>query len=197
MPGRTTHEAFSAFVTPLADALKCVAHTKIEHSPGGRDVMDKKHSLFITGRDHNGYCRLNQSSIELRARMFYRIIADERPEYGPVRVTTAGYDYSVQTVDGTAVIDYHWHPVGLSHEARPHIHLGSAQLQPDAVLARSQHLLTGRIIFESVIRNLIGMGVKSYYDDWAALLDLCEAPHLLHRSWTQDYERETGRRIES
>jgi hypothetical protein len=128
--------------------------------------------------------------------MFYRIIRDERPDFGPYRVTTAGYDYSVQTADGTAVIDYHWHPVGLSHEVRPHVHLAAAQLRPDAVLANAHRLMTGRITFESVLRDLIGMGVRARYDDWANILDVCEAPHVLFRSWNQDYERETGKKIE-
>jgi hypothetical protein len=50
--------------------------------------------------------------------------------------------------------------------------------------------MTGLIAFESVIRDLIGMGVEPRYEDWTELLDICETPHLFHRSWTQDYERE-------
>jgi hypothetical protein len=176
----------------LTDALKCVAVAKITTSPGGRAVLNRKHSLLITGDDNNGYLRLRGLPLEFRARMFYKLIKDPRPEYGPYRATTLAYDYSLQTTDGAAVLEHHWHPTGLSHEVRPHIHIGSAQLSPDAVLAKKQHLLTGRITFESVLRDLIGMGVESRYDDWAELLDLCEAPHILFRSWTNDYERETG-----
>jgi hypothetical protein len=88
--------------------------------------------------------------------MFYMIIRDNRPDFGPYRVTTRGYDYSVRRADRSKVLDYHWHPAGLSHEQRPHIHLGSAQLADDAVLSNKQHLLTGRVTFESVIRDLIG-----------------------------------------
>ncbi|MFI7075622.1 hypothetical protein [Micromonospora sediminicola] len=90
--------------------------------------------------------------------MYYQIITDPREGYGPYRVTTRGYDYSVRQTDGAAVIDYHWHPVGLSHEKRPHLHLGSSQLRADAVLSNKQHILTGRLTFESVIRDLLGMG---------------------------------------
>jgi hypothetical protein len=197
MPGSSTHEAFEAFVSPLKDAFKCVARAKIEMSPGGRAVLDTKHSLYITGRANDGYLRLNSSRIELRARMFYMLITDDRPGYGPYRATTRGYDYSVRTTDRAAVVDYHWHPVGVSHEKRPHMHLGSTQLRPDAVLASKQHLLTGRITFESVIRDLIGMGVPALHHDWAELLDICEVPHVQHRSWSLDYESETGRRIDT
>lgn len=195
MPGRTPNDAFSAFITPLMDALKCVATTKIETSEGRRAVLGRKHNLHLTGRGNDGYLRLGRSGLELRARMYYEIITDNRPDYGPYRITTRGYSYSIRTADGGAVLHYHWHPVGQSHEKRPHMHLGSAQLQPNAILSSKQHLLTGRITFESVIRDLIGMGVEPRYDDWADLLDVCETPHLLHRTWTIDYERETGQKV--
>jgi hypothetical protein len=195
MPGKTPYEAFSAFVTPLADALKCVVgHPRIEFSSGGSAVLDTKHNLYLTGRhpDTDDYLRLGNTELELRARMFYLIITDDRKDYGPYRVTTRGYDYSVRKTDGTKVLDYHWHPTGLSDETRPHIHLGSAQLAPDAVLSNKQHLLTGRVTFEAVIRNLISMGVPARFPDWSDVLDLCETPHLLHRTWTTDYKQEVG-----
>jgi len=76
----------------LADALKCVVITKIEHSEGGAAVVDRKHNLYITGRGNDGYKRLGSSRLELRARMSYKIITDGRADYGPYRVTTLGYD---------------------------------------------------------------------------------------------------------
>src|SRR5437867_4773618 len=194
MPGKTPYEAFSAFVTPLADALSCVAHPYVEYSPGGSTVIGLKHILYLTRRDPDSddHLRLGGTHLELRARMFYLIIRDDREGYGPYRVTTRGYDYSVRMVDGSKVLDYHWHPTGLSHEKRPHVHLGSAQLADDAVLSNKQHLYTGRITFESVIRDLIGMGVPPRYEDWSDLLDLCETPHLLYRTWSTDYRQELG-----
>ncbi|MFY1688044.1 hypothetical protein [Plantactinospora sp. WMMB782] len=198
MPGRTPYEAFSAFVTPLADALKCVTWPKVATSPGGTALLDRKHNLHLTGPqgENDGYLLLRgEDDLEFRARMFYQIIEDRREGYGPYRCTTLGYDYSVRKPDGAAVVDYHWHPIGLSHERRPHIHLGSSQLRPDAVLSNKQHMLTGRTTLESVIRNLIGLGVRPRYPDWAAQLDICEGPHILYRTWTNDYEQETGRKV--
>ncbi|MBF5032271.1 MULTISPECIES: hypothetical protein [unclassified Micromonospora] len=197
MPGSTPHAAFSAFVTPMTDALNCVVHPRLAVSPGGQTLINQKHNLYLTGhqRETDGFLRLPRTDLEFRARMFYMIIEDPREDYGPYRVTTRGYDYSVRKTDGAAVIDYHWHPVGLSHEKRPHIHLGSSQLRPDAVLSNKQHILSGRVTLESVVRDLIGLGVPPRFEDYAALLDLCEAPHLLHRTWTNDYEQETGQSI--
>lgn len=57
--------------------------------------------------------------------------------YRPYRVTTRAYDYSLRTSDHRGVIDYHWHPTGLSDETQPHIHLGTTQLAEDAVLAKA------------------------------------------------------------
>lgn len=197
MPGSNPYEAFSAFITPLVDALKCVVHPQVTVSPGGQTVVGVKHNLYLTGTkvENDGYLRLGRSDIELRARMKYKIIQDSREGYGPFRVTTRGYDYSVRKADGTAVIDYHWHPTGKSNEVRPHIHIGSSQLRQDSILSNKHHLLCGRITFEAVIRNLIHQDVTPQFDDWSDLLDLCEAPHLLHRTWTLDYEQETGRKV--
>ncbi|MEU5786187.1 hypothetical protein ABZ754_00470 [Micromonospora purpureochromogenes] len=197
MPGSSPHAAFSAFVTPLTDALNCVVHPRVAVSPGGQNVINQKHNLYLTGhqRETDGFLRLPGTALEFRARMFYMIIEDQREDYGPYRVTTRGYDYSVRKTDGAAVIDYHWHPVGLSHEKRPHIHIGSSQLRSDAVLSNKQHILGGRVTLESVVRDLIGLGVPPRFKDYADLLDLCETPHLLHRTWTIDYEQETGQAI--
>jgi len=197
MPGSSPREAFNAFITPLADALKCVTEPIVAISPDGRAALNRKHGLYLTGHklDNDGYVATPGASLELRARMFYKIITDDRPDYGPYRITTLGYDYSVRRSDGAAVFDYQWHPRGLSHEKRPHIHIGSAELSADAVLSNKQHILTGRITFKAVLRNLIGLGVRARFDDWSDQLDLCEAPHLRYRTWTNDYEQETGRKV--
>ena len=197
MPGKNPHEAFSAFVTPLTDALKCVldlSRLRVAYSSGGNAVISRKHNLHLTGLhpDNDNYVRLPGTDLEFRARMYYKIITDEREDFGPYRVTTLGYDYSTRRADGSKVIDYHWHPSGLSDETRPHLHLGSAQLAEGAVLSHKDHILTGRVTFETVIRLLIRLGAQPRYPDWSDLLDLCETPHVLYRSWSMDYKQELG-----
>lgn len=59
-------------------------------------------------------------------------------------------------------------------------------------VANKQHIQTGRVTFESVIRELIGMDTELLFDDWRDLLDIRETPHLLHRSWTGDRAQEVG-----
>lgn len=185
MPGRKPYDAFGAFVGPLTDALACIAQTKILTSPDGKTALGPVHTLFITGTGNDdGFIGLAGAvGLELRARMYYEIIRDSRVGYGPYRVTTKGYDYSLRTADGCAVVDFHWHPNGNSHETSPHLHLGAAQLQPDAVLRNKQHLPTGRITFEAVVKSAIESGADPLRGDFAERLQETELRHVQHRSW--------------
>lgn len=193
MPGKSPFEAFSAFVEPLTDALNCVVHPALDVTPGGKNNLNIRHALTLTARRPEDYIRLDGTNLEFRARLAYKIIREPRAEYGPYRVTTCGYDYSARRTDGLAVMDWHWHPASVSHEPRPHLHLGSSQLQDDAVLSNKDHILTGRISLETVVRQLIDLGARPRVEDWDKRLQLREGVHVLYRSWQQDYERETGR----
>ena len=191
MPGRTPYEAYRAFVTPLAKALACVAIAKIQASAGGMSVMHRDHHLYLTRQGYGDYVRLKgERGFELRARMVYRLIEDPRPTHGPIRVTTRAYDYSLRLTTGEAVVDYHWHPGGGSHEELPHLHLGSAQLRQDGVIGNKHHLPTGRITFEGVIRTVIELGATPLHDDWFERLRDTEDLHIRHRSWSADPSRE-------
>jgi hypothetical protein len=187
MPGRSAYEAYEAFVAPLASALSCIAVAKIQPSQGGKNVLHEDHNLHITGVANDQYVRLKgEPAFELRARMVYRLIEDPRPAYGPLRVTTKSYDYSLRLATGQGVFDYHWHPDGNSHETRPHLHIGSSQLAADGVIAKKRHLHTGRITFESVIRTVIEIGATPLREDWENRLNAAEWPHIQHRSWSID-----------
>ncbi|GAB3796922.1 hypothetical protein GCM10027605_05750 [Micromonospora zhanjiangensis] len=185
MPGRSPYNAYSAFVTPLASALSCVARAKIVCTRGGNSQLGKVHLLLLGGVDEGAYVKLKGDvDLELRARMRYEIIEDDREGMGPYRVTTRWYEYSLQESGGQAVVEYHWHPGGLSHEDRPHVHLGTAQLRPNAVMTKKQHLLTGRVTFEQVIRQAIEYGVEPLCADWDDRLTAAETPHVLYRTWS-------------
>lgn len=198
MPGRTPYGAFSAFVEPLANALSCVAVAKIQPSPKGKTEQGPVHTLFLTGIRNDGHVRLGgPTRLEFQARIFYKIVEDDRDGYGPYKISTRGYDYAICTSDRVEILNFHWHPSAQSHETRPHMHIGSTQLSSDSVLTNKQHIRTGRITFESTIREAIEFGAEPLHNDWAARLDACESPHLAFRSWSVDYERETGRKISS
>jgi len=197
MPGKTPYEAFSAFVEPLAGALNCVSQVRFEVTEGGKNQLGKVHGLFLTGTKINdGYVPLKGAArrLEFRARMLYEIIKDDRETYGPLRVTTKAYDYSLRTADHQGVFDYHWHPTGLSHESRPHVHIGAAQLRTDAVLAAKDHIPTGRITLEAVVRQAIAVGAEPLLKGWEDRLAASEGPHILFRSWQMDHDREVRAR---
>jgi hypothetical protein len=166
------------------DALSCVANTRFAVSPNGKTDLHKTHALHVTGIGNDGYVRLRgEPKLELRARMYYEVIHDDRLEYGPLRVTTRGYDYSLRTADGCEVVDYHWHPLGKSHVTAPHLHLGEAQLRHDAVLSSKDHLPTGRITFEAVVRIAINSGATPLHADHEKRLAATEDRHVRHRTW--------------
>lgn len=186
MPGRNPAEAFRAFIDPLADAIGCIARVKCGVTKDGRASVGEVHGLYLTGQG-NEYASLSgKPRLQLRARMRYMIIEDDRPGYGPFRVTTVSYDYSICDEGLAAVLDYHWHPVGESHAITPHVHVGTSQLKPDAVLSKRDHLPTGRMTFESVVRGLVDLGVKPLCNDWeqrVADLTKAEQLHVRHRTW--------------
>ncbi|WP_141979690.1 hypothetical protein [Saccharothrix saharensis] len=181
MPGRTPSEAFDAFVDPLKEALSCLAHAKINVTHGGRTVVDEEHSLYLnraTAVELKGPARL-----ELGIRMRYKIIRDESLEKGPFRVTTLAYDYLLARKSGEAVLNFHWHPSGKSHNKQPHIHVGTNELANDSVLTNKIHVPTGRVSVEQVLRAAIELGVQPIIPDWADRLNKTEAPFLEHRTW--------------
>lgn len=184
MPGKSPYEAFQNFVDPFKRAIACVAVTKISHSPDGNSKMDTPHGLYVQTRDGGPIKLDGPAGLELRARLQYKIIADEREDYGPIRCTTLKYAYELRSSSGTSVLDYHWHPGGESHEESPHLHLGSTQLSEDAVLRSGHHILTGRISLEAVVRMAIELGARPKFDDWDDRLTLAEAPFKLFRTWS-------------
>jgi hypothetical protein len=185
MPGKTPYDAYSAFVTPLANALSCIGFAKIQPSEGGKSDLNVDHNLYITGTQNDGFIRLQgDPALQFRARMRYQLIADSRPDYGPFRATTLKYDYSIRLASGERIVDYHWHPTGSSHETRPHMHIASAQLSATGVIKKADHLPTGRMTFENVIRGAIQLGAVPVHEDWQKRLEGGESLHIQYRTWS-------------
>lgn len=161
--------------------MACVAKTKISVTPGGRDKPDQEHALYLgLGRP----VRLEgPNRLELDLRLRYKIIQDDRRDMGPFRVTTLSYQHTLSTSSGEEIVSYQWHPVGQSHETRPHMHVGVSQLSRSAVLTNKAHVMTGRTSVEQVIRTAIELGAAPRCDDWSDRLDDLEAQFVRHRSW--------------
>jgi len=115
--------------------------------------------------------------------MQWKLIEDDRDGYGPLRVTTVGYMYSLGGHDQREYWAHHWHPTGVSPVAEPHLHLGPELLAESSPVSHKAHLPVTRTTFENVVRWVFEFGVPPAYADWRDRLDLAETPHLLYRSW--------------
>ena len=179
MPGRTPKEAVDAFLDPLKDTLSCIAHAKFTLSEGGYNTPGRIHSLTL---NRNEPIKLKGPRFLFKLQMAYEIIPVAEVGREPWRVTTHAYNYEVQTSNGQAMVSFHWHPQGKVRA--PHIHLGTAQLAPDAVLTNKHHIGTARLSLENVIRTCIAeWSVEPLRDDWEKVLELNEANFQTYRKW--------------
>jgi hypothetical protein len=89
------------------------------------------------------------------------------------RLQTTSYMYKLDDREGREILAYHWHPDGLSHERRPHLHVGVGMgaLRPEWQKA---HLRTGPVSPSALLVLLIDqLGVSprrsAWFDDFARL----------------------------
>lgn len=176
MPGRTPAEAVEAFLAPLRDAVNVLDdYSQILVSRRGGYRKGETYSWVLCGPDGMRLSGLGRFYAEMR---FEIVDADPQKHDGPIRVSTRAYRYRLR-IDGEAEDAWliHWHPTGNSPYKEPHLHL------PNDF---RRHLPTGRITFEKVIAWCIEFGARTRGSPQAALdqLALCEAAHLLYRSWS-------------
>lgn len=184
MPGRTPAEAVKAFLEPIEKALACVATAKITVPRGGLSPQVEQHHQWTINDGAGVELLTDGPDLFLFAAMYWKVITDERDGYGPYRVKTLGYDYSLVQGENTELWAIHWHPSGRSWEKHPHLHLGDALLARTAPVSSKTHLFTGRMTFENAIRWAVDFGAEPLYDDWQDRLTLAETPHMLYRSWS-------------
>lgn len=115
-----------------------------------------------------GYC--------FKASMKYRFV----PHPEGWRVTTLEYIYSLGLVDAQ-LWAMHWHPVGDSHETRPHLHVAI----PNAG-DKHEHRPVPRMTFEDAVEWVISSGVKPAREDWHQILSGSKDLHIQFRTWHGD-----------
>ncbi len=114
--------------------------------------------------------------------MQYKIVKTDDPERGPWKVQTHGYTYMLSLPNGTEVLAYHWHP--RSTVDWPHLHVGRVNLTCDALLTHKQHLATGRVSVEEIVRYCLGdLGIPARRDNWSKLLGDSETRFKKWRTW--------------
>jgi hypothetical protein len=177
----------SAFLHPLQEAAGVLGACKITGSGEFRSPRIG-HEYHWSLCDGDGVAVRNAAGASgvrrFYAGMSWRVIEDARDGFGPYRVTTRRYEYSL-TIDHDELWAFHWHPDGKSDVTYPHMHLGLPLLAESAPISNKAHPPTGRMTLEQAIRWVIDSGGKPRFEDWADRLALAEAPHLLYRTWTQ------------
>jgi hypothetical protein len=177
MPGRRPADAIRAYIDPLQSAVSCLSGVaKIVMSERVRVIGDQGAWILNSpaGMPLDGFGTLfAQQRFEL-----VPTTADVHPDYErlPYRVSTREYIYRV-VMDCGHEMRWHWHPMGNSHESRPHIH-------PSFNL--KAHIPGPRYTLEEVIEACIELGAKRACDDWRERLADTGERHKKHRTWTSD-----------
>jgi hypothetical protein len=184
LSGRSPREAVDASIHRLQTSLSCVTKAVLRPSTGGYRDCTKVHALLLNdGRPVPLRAATGVPRIRLGVKIQYRIVEDPGP-LSPWKVRTAAYQYAIETEDGQEVLVYHWHPAANSPITFPHVHLGSIALKGDGVLDHKDHLPTGRVALQQVIRLAVAdFRAKPLRRDWTDVLAQAEAAFRLDRSW--------------
>jgi hypothetical protein len=90
------------------------------------------------------------------------------------RVSSRAYYYRIDTTNGGELLSWHWHPDGRFKQ--PHLHV--------AALNRRQHLPTGRVSLEAILRLLLTeFGVRPRRADWESVLAASQAQFEELHTW--------------
>lgn len=167
---------------PLQRALSCVTDAVFVRShdstvPGAIRALNAPRAGFAPLRGEN--------RLHLSVAIQYEVVPSPDPDRGPWKVRTRKYMYHVVADDLTEVILFHWHPDGKSAEQGPHLHMGSSQLTPNAVVSSKAHVPTGRVSLESVLELLIqDFGVVPLRPDWQDTLASSRDEFHRWRTWS-------------
>jgi hypothetical protein len=97
-------------------------------------------------------------------------------------VSTRNYFYQVHHQAGPELVAFHWHPGRADQPEFPHLHVDGAA-GPIAIV-RQNHLPTGRVSLESVVRFLITeLEIRPLRDDWERILEEGERSFMARHSW--------------
>src|SRR5262249_32309631 len=112
--------------------------------------------------------RTRGAALGARLSQNYRIVRAEG-QFGPWKVKTTAYHYTLEEPEGREIISYQWHPTGRGALPYPHLHLGTAS-EVGCVELR-EHIPTGRVSLEQFLRFAIeAFHVRIRRQDWRDVL---------------------------
>lgn len=174
MPGRTPHEAVERYLDPIREVLGCLDGVAHVDRTGGR-LLHGEGAWVVNGGSGIDLARVGV----LQARQRFRVVECDPAKHdtseGMLRVTTLAYDYQLNGTDGQPRWKMHWHPIGHSDVIYPHLHL------PGVLTG---HRATSRMLVEHAVRWAHNDGAEMRRDDWADVLMMSEAHHVLYRTWS-------------
>lgn len=173
--GRSQPEARRALLTPLQRAVSCITDAVTVRGPAGASATD---SFVFEQRyvSRRGRYRLELSllhTFNIQERL-------QRPDRWTA--TSDGCFYQLRERNGKKIIAFHWHPGQRGQPDFPHLHMRSRV--SSVVIDRKNHIPTGRISLEAVVRFVIvELGVEPRRDDWARVLDEGEQRFTAASGW--------------
>lgn len=181
MAGRTVNEAVNNYRNPLKEVVNCVADPILLFSKGGGYKVGEEYALTLREGDA---VQLVGMSIAISISQYFQPVKDDREDYGPFRVRTTAYYYTVEEANSHEILAYHWHPEAPNSKIeRPHMQLEQGAKVGRAELAGS-HIPTGRVTLEDFIRLLIEVfQAPPRRDDWREVLKRTEGRFNMYKSW--------------
>ena len=158
--GRGVNIAEERFLAPLRRAVTCITRDTLIRVPSALDL-----DVRVVELSQNPTPLSGLRSQTLRFHLAYALRTTEPREW---RTEVAGYRYELHDQDGQELIAYHWHPLGNSPIATPHLHVTARMSGFDLSKA---HLPTGIVPLLAVLRCLITeFGVAPLRPDWDEIL---------------------------
>ena len=175
MAGKTPKQAVENFLAPIRQAVSCITSTFVI-SGFDPNRSSKPHVLAVNNGDP---VKLTSTPpLYLTVQMQYRVV-EVTGDRGPWKVTTAGYNYSVQGRLEKEIFAYHWHP--WVRPSYPHLHVCQAS---GVNVLRKIHLPTARISIEDVLQLLIEQfKVEPIRQDWEKVFKRTKAAYEKFRTW--------------
>lgn len=179
MAARSKEEARDALLSSLQRAVSCVTSAVIVR---GQDP--RTDALLDFGSFERQEVLLHlRDTARLEFSLFHTFTLKTDPDNS--RQWTASsrdYFYHLREYNGPEVIALHWHPGRPNQPDFPHLHVtgGSGSVTID----RKQHIPTGRVSLESVVRfAIVELGVRPLRPNWERVLDAGQAGFDAHRTW--------------
>jgi len=164
--GRTPAEAVNNYRGDVQRPLSCVTDGVVGVDGG---YYPSLHPHFLTMNGGRPATLGGPSRLRLRVQQNYRII-ESGLTGDDWQVAVVGYNYAILDAELTEVLLYHWHPIGNSPIATPHLHLRQGA-EVGRAEVRNAHLPTGDVSLNAVLRVLIEeMGVQPRRPDWDSVL---------------------------